>query len=133
MPKAKVIGFRSNPEINAILGKYIDEHSKLKKQSQAIVAIIMEYPTLLSEIQRLKEKPSTIARKIEHKRPSLKPLIPLEFQASPMVSKEVDRLFRGQHSPLVEALCNVTKESVSRGFTVAGKRGIMIVIPTHNP
>jgi len=133
MPKGKTISFRPSPEINAILMKYINEHSQLKKPSQAVIAMVMEYPTLLSEIKRLKEKPLTIGRKVEHKRPSLKPLIPLEFEVSPFVSNEVNRLFRGQHSPFVEALCNVTKESVSRSFTVAGKRGIMIVIPTHNP
>ena len=133
MPRPKVIGFRTNPEINDILGKYLKEHRQLKKPSQAVIAIITEYPTLLSEIQRLKETPLTIGRKVERKTPSLKPLRPLEYEVSPLVNNEVDRLFRGQYSPFVEALCNVTEESVSRSFTVAGKKGIMIVIPTRNP
>jgi len=133
MPRPKVIGFRPTQELKAIIDDYKSAHSNIKKDVQAVIAMITEYPTLLSEIQRLKIKPSSILGKVEHKRPSLKLERPLEVTISPLVSKEVDRLFRGQHSPFVEALCNVTEESVSKSFTIAGKRGIITVIPTRNP
>ena len=133
MPRPKVIGFRPTQELKAIIDDYKSAHSNIKKDVQAVIAMITEYPTLLSEIQRLKEKPSSILGKVEHKRQSLKLERPLEVTISPLVNKEVDRLFRGQHSPFVEALCNVTEESVSKSFTIAGKRGIITVIPTRNP
>lgn len=133
MPNPKVIGFRPTQEIKANIEDYKSGHPKIQKDVQAVLAMITEYPKLLSEIQRFKETSKTVLQKVQRKRPSSKPLIPLECQISPLVNKEVNRLFRGQHSPFVEALCNVTEESVSRAFTVAGKRGIITVIPTRNP
>lgn len=130
MRKGKPISFRPSDEINAILTEYISQHPNIKKDSQAVVTIIKAFPNLLSQIQQLKTR---LEKGISPKTTKIFHYLPRMEKTPQCIEKEVKRLFRGQHSKLIEALCNMTKESVSRSMTIATKRGIIIAIPTHNP
>lgn len=123
MPREKPIAFRPSPELKAKIRDY-KETNGIKSSAKAVMKMLSECKIdkpILPTLQPSRKK-------------SFSFLATREINESPLIKKEVDRMMRGQHSDLIETLCNVTETSLNRSFTVAGKNGLIIVIPTsHNP
>lgn len=129
MPREKPIAFRPTQAQKAFIAQYIEEHPEIKKPSQAVVEIIEEFPKMFAHIQNLesREIPKTKKTSIISFLPSLRKGI------APMIKHEVNRMMRGQDSPFIEAILNMTPRSLNKSMTLATKRGIIILIPSNNP